>query len=56
MLDPNEEDEIKDNEKDDNDNEDSKPAATSDEFVMLEMEDVENDKNDNNKKIDSKQR
>ena len=45
MLDPDEEGEIKDNEKDDNDNEDSKPAATSDEFVLLEMEDVEDDTN-----------
>ena len=53
LLDPEEEGEVKDN-KENDDKDDSKPAATSDEFVLLEMEDVEDDKNGNDEKIDDK--
>ena len=51
LLDPNEEGKIKSNDKDDDDNEDAKPAATADEFVMLELEDVEDEMNDKDAKI-----
>ena len=50
LLDPEEEGEIKSNDKEDDENNDAKPAITTDEFVILELEDAEDNINDEDAK------